>query len=82
MIKCYANKHNRKAPVSMEAEGTIEDIVDDIGNVAHTFFHHLKEGDPEAAEEFKTGLQAIFAEDGPVWMTREELLELEGVHEN
>ena len=75
MIKCYVNKDNHKAPISVEAEGTIEEIIDDIGNIAHAFFHHLKEGDPESAEEFKTGLQAIFADEGPVWMTREQLLE-------
>ena len=73
MIKCYANK-NRKRPVSVEAEGTIEEIVDDIGNIVHSLYHHLKEGDLETAEEFKDGIKDIFADEGPAWMTREELL--------
>ena len=73
MIKCYANK-DRKAPVSVEVEGTVEEIVDDIGNIVHTLYHHLKKGDPETAEEFKEGIQDIFADEGPAWMTREQLL--------
>lgn len=73
MIKCYANK-NRKASVSVEVVGTIEEIVDDIGNVVFTLYHHMKEDNPETAEKFKDGIQYIFADKGPAWMTREELL--------
>lgn len=73
MIKCYANK-DRKAPVSVEVEGTIEEIVDDIGNLTHTLYWSLVEQGPELAEAFKDAIQSIFADEGSVWMTREELL--------
>ena len=75
MIKCYVNKNNHKAPVSVDVTGTIEELVDDIGNIAHTLYPSLKEDDPEYAKEFKAGIQEIFADGGPAWMTCEELLE-------
>lgn len=74
MIKCYVNKHDPNEKASVEANGTIEEIVDDIGNITHTLYFSLMEQGPELAEAFKEAIMLIFADDGSVWMTREELL--------
>ena len=77
MIKCYVNKNDHTEKASVEANGTIEEIVDDIGNITHTLYFHLMEQGPELAEAFKEAIQLIFAGEGPAWMTREQLLEEE-----
>lgn len=74
MIKCYVNKNDHNEKASVEANGTIEEIVDDIGNLTHTLYWSLVEQGPELAEAFKDAIQSIFADEGSVWMTREELL--------
>lgn len=74
MIKCDVNKRNPIDKIFVEAGGTIEEIADDIGNITNAIYYHLKEQDPEAAEDFKHTIQAIFADEGPAWMPREELM--------
>ena len=74
MIKCYVNKHDHNEKASVEANGTIEEIVDDIGNITHALYFQLMEQGPELAEAFKEAIMLIFADDGSVWMTHEELL--------
>ena len=74
MIKCYANKHNHKVPVSVDADGTIEEIVDDIGNITNVLYFQLMKQYPQLAEEFKEGILNIFAGSGTAWMTHEELM--------
>ena len=77
MIKCYVNKHGHTDKRIVEAEGTVGEIANDIGNLTHTIYHHIKENDAEGAEVFKEVIQEIFAVGGTVWMTHEELLALE-----
>lgn len=74
MIKCYVNKHDPYERSSVEADGTIEEIVDDIGNLTRNLYFHLMEQDPEHAEAFKEAIMLFFADEGPAWMSREELL--------
>ncbi len=74
MIKCYVNKNDTADKASVEANGTIEEIVDDIGNITHTLYFHLMEQGPELADAFKEAIMLLFADDGPAWMTHEELM--------
>lgn len=74
MIKCYVNKNDPAEKASVEANGTLGEIVDDIGNITHTLYFSMMEQGTELAEAFKEAIMLIFADDGPAWMTREELL--------
>lgn len=74
MIKFYANKHDPANKASVEAGGSVGEIVDDIGNLAHTLYFSLMEQGPELAEAFKEATMLIFADNGTVWMPTEELL--------
>lgn len=75
MIKCYANKHDPVKKVSVDADGTIEEIADDIANITHAIYDELKKYDSRTADEFKSIILGIFAVEGTAWMTHEELLE-------
>ena len=77
MLKCYLNKKAHGAKVSVEAYGDLEELTDDIGNIIHTLYWHIKDGDPEMAEEFKKILQDYVADDGVAWKSRSELMKEE-----
>ena len=68
MIKCYANKHDPVKKVSVDADGTIEEMASDIGNITLCLYQQLKEHDTESAETFKACILEIFTAAGSIWM--------------
>ena len=72
MLKTKIDRNAPGAKISVEAEGTVDEIVDDIGNVVIAIYNDIKSRDPECATELKIGLQEIFADDGPAWKSPEE----------
>ena len=77
MLKCNVNKKARGMKVSVEAYGDAEELTDDIGNIIHSLYWYIKDGDPEMAEEFKEILQGNLADDGVVWKPLAELMKEE-----
>ena len=73
MLKVTIDRDHPSKKVFVDAEGDIEELCDDVGNVVSALYNHLKTEDAEFAQAFKSALQGIFADDGPVWMNPEEL---------
>lgn len=75
MIKYKVNRKDPVASLHVETEGTIEELADDIGNLIHTIYEQCKElVGQEIADAFKEVIQSYVADDGPVWMSHDELM--------
>ena len=71
MIRCESKNGN----ISMNAVGTVEELVSDVGIVIKSIYEHLKEDSgTEAAECFKDGvIYATGNDDSICWLSDDEL---------
>ena len=74
MLYCRVNRNNPTNKISVEADGTIDEIANDIGNLVRTLYFSIKADYPESADTFKSVIQGIIQDDSSVWMTDAELM--------
>ena len=74
MLDVKINRNGPAEDMHMTAEGSLEELLNDVGTVVREIYNHIRE-DQGAADAFKCALQFMVEDDGPVWKTREELKE-------